>query len=47
MELLQKLILTEEEEAVVDFSDEEEEEMPVPAEWAALVGKVLSPSLVR
>lgn len=41
-DLLRKLNLTEEEEAVADFSDVEEEDEVAPVEWA-LVGKVLSP----
>ena len=41
-ELLRKLHLTEEEEAVLDLSDEEEVDAKAPVEWA-LVGKVLSP----
>jgi hypothetical protein len=45
-EMLRKLNLTEEEEAVVDFSEGEDEEILAPVEWA-LVGKVLSPSPVH
>jgi hypothetical protein len=46
MDLLRRLNRTKEEEAVADFSDEEDEEIPAPVEWA-LMGKVLSPSLVH
>lgn len=41
-EMLQKLNLTEEEGAVMEFSDDEEEETLAPRELA-LVGKILSP----
>lgn len=41
-DLLCKLHLTEEEEAVLDLSDEEEEDAMAPIEWV-LVGKILSP----
>jgi hypothetical protein len=41
-DMLRKLHLTEEEEVVLDLSDEEEEMAAMPAEWT-LVGKVLSP----
>ncbi|XP_012701525.1 uncharacterized protein LOC101786648 [Setaria italica] len=41
-DLLQKLKLTEEEDAVLDFSDAEEEETLAPVEFA-LYGKILSP----
>jgi hypothetical protein len=41
-DLLRRLNLTEEEEAVVEFSNAEEEDELAPVEWA-LVGKVLSP----
>jgi hypothetical protein len=40
-DLLRRLNLTEAEEEVVDFCEEEDEEIPAPIEWA-LVGKVLS-----
>jgi hypothetical protein len=46
IDLLRKLNLTKEEEAMVDFSDEEEDEVLAPVEWA-LVGKVLSPTPVH
>jgi hypothetical protein len=42
--MLRKLNLKAEEEAVVDFSEYDEEEMPAWAEWA-LVGKVLCDKL--
>lgn len=45
-DMLRRLNLTEEEEAVVEFSDIEDEEEPVSVEWA-LVGKVLSPAPVH
>ena len=45
-DLLQCLNLTEEEGAVVDFSDDEEVEDLPPTEWA-VVGKVLSPMVVH
>jgi hypothetical protein len=45
-DLLRKLHLTEEEEAVLDLSDEEEEDAMAPVEWA-LVGKILSPVSIR
>lgn len=45
-DLLLKLNLTEEEEAVLDFSDDEEEVDRPVVEWA-VVGKVLSPSIVN
>lgn len=45
-DLLRKLHLTEVEEVIVDFSDEDEEEAPPLMEWA-VVGKVLSPSAVH
>jgi hypothetical protein len=45
-DLLRKLNLTEEEEAVMDFSDEEDLEI-APAVEFALLGKVLSPSVVH
>lgn len=45
MDLLRRLNLTEDEEAVVDFTDDEDEES-LPVEWA-IVGKVLSPSSVH
>lgn len=45
-DLMRKLNLAEEEEAVADFIDEEEDEILAPTEWA-LVGKVLSPSPVH
>ncbi|PWZ14025.1 hypothetical protein Zm00014a_030179 [Zea mays] len=44
-DLLKGLILTAEEEEVADFSDEEDEGVP-DASWA-LVGKVLSPTIVH
>lgn len=44
-EMLKRLNLTKEEEAMIEFSDDEMDEV-VPAEWA-LVGKVLSPSPVH
>jgi hypothetical protein len=45
-ELLQRLIITEEEGAVVDFSDDEKVDDLPPMEWA-VVGKVLSPMAVH
>lgn len=45
-ELLQNLNLTEEEGAVMDFIDDDDEEVLVPAEWA-LIGKILLPSPVH
>ena len=45
-ELLLKLNLTEEEEAILDFSDDEREAAPPAMKWA-VVGKVLSPSTVN
>lgn len=45
-DLLRKLNLTENEEAVLDFSDEEEDGATPVVEWA-VVGKVLSPSAVH
>lgn len=45
-DLMLKLNLTEEEEAVLEFSDDEEETEPAVMEFA-LVGKVLSPSIVN
>jgi hypothetical protein len=45
-DLLRRLNLTEKEEEVVDFCEEEDEEVMEPVEWA-LVGKVLSPSPVN
>ena len=45
-DLLWKLNLTENEEAVLDFSDEEEDRATPVVEWA-VVGKVLSPSAVH
>ncbi|KAK3145300.1 hypothetical protein QOZ80_4AG0326950 [Eleusine coracana subsp. coracana] len=44
-DLLQKLNMTADEEAVLDFSDEEEDAQDAPMEWA-LVGKVLSPMVL-
>jgi hypothetical protein len=44
--MLQKLNLTEEEEAIAEFSDKEDAEVLAPAEWV-LVGKVLSPMPVH
>jgi len=41
-DLLQKLRLTEEEVAILEFSDDDEPDAMAPVEWA-LVGKVLSP----
>ena len=41
-DLLKKLNLTEEEGEVMDFCDDEDEEVLAPVEWA-LVGMVLSP----
>jgi hypothetical protein len=45
-DLLLKLNLTEEEEAILDFSDDEGEAAAPAVEWA-VVGKVLSPSIVN
>jgi len=45
-DLLKRLNLTEEEGAVVDFSDDEEIDDLPPTEWA-VVGKVLSPMAVH
>lgn len=45
-EMLCQLNLTKEEEAVVEFSEDDDEELLAPVEWA-LVGKVLSPSPVH
>lgn len=45
-EMLQKLNLTEEEGAAMDFIDEDEEDVLAPVEWA-LVGKILSPMPVH
>lgn len=45
-DLLRRLNLTEEEEAVADFSDDEETEESLPVEWT-IVGKVLSPTPVH
>jgi len=45
-DLLRKLNLTEEEEAIADFSDDEEDETPPLLEWA-VVGKIISPSVVH
>lgn len=45
-DLLRRLNLTEEEEAVADFTDDEEEMESAPLEWA-LVGKVLSPTPIH
>lgn len=45
-DLLQRLNLTEEEEAIADFSDDEGEMEPSVVEWA-LVVKVLSPMAVH
>lgn len=45
-DLLRRLNLTEEEEAIADFSDDEEEEDLAHVEWA-IVGKVLSPTAVH
>lgn len=45
-DLLRRLNLTEEEEAMAEFSDVEEEVEAAPVEWA-LVGKVLSPTPVN
>jgi hypothetical protein len=46
MDMLRRLNLTEEKEAVADFSDVEEDDEVAPVEWA-LVGKVLSPTPVN
>lgn len=45
-EMLWKLNLTEEEEAVVEFSEDGDDKVLAPVEWV-LVGKVLSPSPVH
>lgn len=45
-DLLRKLNLTEEEEAIADFSDDEEGKTSPLVEWA-VVGKILSPSTVH
>lgn len=45
-DLLKRLNLTVDEEAVIEFSDEEMDEEAAPVEWA-LVGKVLSPAPVH
>lgn len=45
-DLLLKLNLTEEEEAILDFRDDEGEAAPPVMKWA-VVGKVLSPSTVN
>lgn len=45
-ELLQRLNLTDEEGAMMDFSDEEEMDDLPPGEWV-VVGKVLSPMAVH
>jgi hypothetical protein len=45
-DLFHRLNLTEQEEAVVEFSDEEDEEMLPQEEWL-LVGKVLSPTPIH
>jgi hypothetical protein len=45
-DLMMRLNLTEEEGVVVDFSDDDETADPVPMEWA-VIGKVLSPSIVH
>jgi hypothetical protein len=45
-DLLKRLNLTEEEEAMVEFSDDEEENEAPCLEWA-LVGNVLSPMAVH
>lgn len=45
-DLLLKLNLTEEEEAILDFSDDEGGAEPLVMQWA-VVGKVLSPSIVN
>lgn len=46
VDLLLKLNLTEPEEAVLEFSDDDREAEPPVVEWA-VVGKVLSPSIVH
>lgn len=45
-DLLRRLNLTEEEEDVADFSDDEEEETLPRVEWA-VIGKVLSPTPIH
>ncbi|XP_021321277.1 uncharacterized protein LOC8064944 [Sorghum bicolor] len=45
-DLLMRLNLTEGEEVIADFSDDEGDENPQPMNWA-VVGKVLSPSIVH
>jgi hypothetical protein len=45
-DLLRRLNLTEEEEAIADFSDDEAVDESPPVEWA-IVGKVLSPAPVH
>jgi hypothetical protein len=45
-DLLLRLNLTEVEEAILDFSDDEGEDKLPPVEWA-VVGKILSPSVVH
>lgn len=46
MDLLRNLNLTAEEEAIADFSDEEDEGMEQPECWG-LVGKVLTPAILH
>ena len=46
MDLLLKLNLTKAEEVVLEFSDDEGEAEPPVVEWA-VVGKVLSPSIIH
>lgn len=46
-DLLRWLNLTEDEEVVADFSDEDVEKEDPPCEEWALVGKVISPSVVH
>lgn len=45
-DMLRRLNLTEDEEAVLEFSDDEFVDEALPVEWA-LVGKVLSPTPVH
>jgi hypothetical protein len=45
-DLLRRLNLTEDEEAVADFTDDEEAEESPPVDWA-IMGKVLSPTPVH
>lgn len=46
IDLLRRLNLTEDEEAIADFTDDEEAEESPPVDWA-IMGKVLSPTPVH